>query len=140
VSLNNARIALYTHISENFSAAQIVFKDDNDRAMAMDKGVNPWIYVYIAWGDEVQMSMPAPNARFCQIGVLAAKLYVRVEDGEGVLDQITDTYKSNIRARQLGNITLSEMKIGPSDSNDKWQVRHLYANIKVFNSYSIISA
>jgi hypothetical protein len=110
MSLNSIRVALYTHINTNFSAAEIVFSGDDQRAEALDKGTEPWIYIYTRWGDEFQRSMGSPNAKFVQVGILAAKLYVRKSDGEGELDTITDSYKAITRCKQIGNITISPMQ------------------------------
>jgi hypothetical protein len=138
MSQNNTRIALYTHISQNFSDAAVVFKGDNQRAESFENGTAPWIYVYIKWGNEIQRSQGSPNVRFVQVGVLAAKLYVRNEDGEGLLDQLTDAYKNITRCKQIDNITIWPMKAGPTEETEKWQVRHLYAPFESSNIHSIL--
>ncbi len=138
MSYNDIRVALYTHINTNFSAAQIAFKGDDQRAEALDKGSDPWIYIYIRWGDEIQKSMGSPNAQFLQLGILAAKLYVSKADGEGVLDTVSDSYKAITRCKQVGNITLEPMESGPTEETEKWQVRHLYSPFKAVNTYSIL--
>jgi hypothetical protein len=126
MSQDNIRKALYGHINTSFSAANIVFKGDSQRAQYFDNNTLPWIYVYISWGDEKQRSMGSP-AQFVQRGILAAKLYVRHEDGEGLLDTISDSYKDISRCKQIDNISIWPMKTGPDEETDKWQVRHLFA-------------
>jgi hypothetical protein len=138
MSRNNARIALYTHIQNNFSSAEICFSGNDQRAESLENGTDPWIYIYIAWGGEVKKSTGSPYVRFVQIGTLAAKLYVRKEDGEGILDTITDDYSAITRCKQIGNITIDPMRAGPTRPNEKWQVRDLYSPFSVSNHFSIL--
>lgn len=126
MSQDNIRIGLYTHINHNFSSATVVFKGESQKANACDNDTDPWIYIYISWGDEKQKSMGSP-AKFIQRGILAAKLYVRHEDGEGSLDRITDAYKNISRCKQIGDTTIWPMRSGPDEATEKWQVRHLFA-------------
>jgi hypothetical protein len=141
MSLNDSRIAINTYLNDSLSSTiALAFEGDDNRAMALDRGTDPWIYFYILWTDKIQKSSPSPLAKFTQLGSLQAKLYVRKEDGMGLLDQLSDTYSSYVIAKQLNNTQLYDLRIGRTDANDTWRVRFFSSGIRIYSNESILPA
>jgi hypothetical protein len=139
MSLNDSRIAIHTYLHDSLSSTiALAFEGDDNRAMALDRGTDPWIYFYILWKQKLQKSSPSPLAKFTQLGSLNAKLYVRKEDGMGLLDQLSDTYSSYLIAKQLGNTQLYDLRIQGTDANDTWRVRFFSSGIKIYTNETIL--
>jgi hypothetical protein len=141
MSLNDSRIAIHTYLSNSLSSTiALAFEGDDNRAMTLERGSDPWIYFYILWTNEIQKSSPSPLAKFVQLGSLEAKLFVRKEDGIGLMDQLTDTYKSVARSKQLGNTQLYDLRIDKMETTDKWRVRFFSSGIRIYSNESILPA
>lgn len=138
MSLNNARQSIFSYLNDNFSSAIKVF-DGSDRGDALIKGTAPWIYTCIIWDKENQVSMGTPNAKFERIGSLSIKLYVRLSDGVGTVDSITDDLLSVFRSKKIGNSLFEPASIrSDQEYKDIWTIRMMLIPFSLFSDYQII--
>ncbi len=125
MSLNSGRISLFTHLENNWTKTPIVFKGDtagDDYVKATD----PWIYTYIHWDEEILRSLNGPNQGiYITPGLMAIRLYSRIEDGFAQVDQLTDSLLAVFRAKTIDNITLDRLQVGRDADDGKWYIRFL---------------
>ena len=125
MSLNSGRVSLYNHLKNNWTQTPIVFKGDNAGDEYV-KRLDPWIYVEIFWIEEFLRSMNGPNqGLYITPGILAIKLFVRVEDGFGKVDQLTDGLFTVFRGKKINNITPEKLAVQRDGDDKKWYIRIL---------------
>ena len=125
MSLNSGRISLFSHLESNWTKTSIVFQGDNAGDDYV-KTPDPWLYTFVMWSDEFLKTINGPNTGvYITPGVMAFKLYVRVEDGFAKVDQLTDSLFAVFRAKTVDNITFNSLKINRDGDDGKWYLRNL---------------
>jgi hypothetical protein len=138
MAMNQARIDLLTYIRNTWTNTDIAFKGENDKKLRLAKGTDPWIYAYISWSKEKQLSAPAPKAKFARFALFASQIYVRKTDGTGLIHSITDDYFDILRSKQIGNISIGSPRIGNEEENSTWQVFFTTVDFKVYYEKEVL--
>lgn len=136
MSLNSARIALFSHLNTNWTTTPIVF-DGQQTGDAYVKRSDPWISTYITWSGEFQQSTPAPSIYVSKTGLLIITLFVRSDDGVAIVDQYTDSLFTIFRAKAIDNIKIYDLFIDKDEDDGVWQRRYLSISFSVRTSETI---
>ncbi len=125
MSLNDARINIFTYFKENWSATPIVFEGETAGDSYVKRN-DPWIYAYISWGAEHQKSTGGSNSYIATTGIFAVKMYIKKANGVAIKDQYTDQLLSLFRQKTFNNISFDKPKTIGSDDDWKndWTVRY----------------
>lgn len=124
MSLNNARISLFTYLDTNWTTTPLVFEGE-DIGDEYIKKTSPWIFAYLGWGDTFQKSAGAPDMYFLTTGILSIRIFIRHGDGIALKDQYTDEIFSLFRAKTIDNMLFHHLGIGRDKNTDEWQTREL---------------
>jgi len=109
---NSTRIALYTHVRENWTATPVVYGEHDKAGDNYMKTGTPFLYVYISWGDEVMKSLISEDTALYEgFGILAFRIFTKVESGEAIIDQFTDSLKSIFRSKSINGVLIERMNI-----------------------------
>lgn len=136
MSLNDARVNMFTYLDTNWSTTSIVF-DGNDDQDTYIKSDDPWIYPYLSWGREIKKSISRPSAQFATPGILTIRIYVRQADGIGILDQYTDSLFDLFRGQTISNMMVTSMGVDMNDKDDGWNIRSISIHFTLRESKTI---
>lgn len=136
MSLNDARIALFNHLNDNWTTTPIVF-DGQNAGDTYIKRTAPWVRASIVWSGQFQESTPAPSIYVSKNGLLILKLFVRSSDGVGVRDQYTDDLFTIFRAKIINNIKIYDLFVDKDEDDGVWIQRFLSISFTVRTSETI---
>lgn len=135
MSLNKARIDISTLLATKWTDCKVVprLSDDGDKHL---EGLTPWIYSFIKWGNQTQEARSGKSVYESTSGVLNIRLYVRVADGTGLMDQLTDKLFNFFRFSNLPGIIIQSKAIANDGVDSDWQIRYLTISFKLRSFHS----
>lgn len=124
MSLNDTRIALFSHLQDNWTTTPIVF-DGQDTGNAYVKRKTPWISTRIVWAGAFQKSTAAPAIYASQNGLLIITIFCRESSGIAIRDQYTDSLFAIFRGKTIDGSIMRDFFIDKDEDDGVWQMRHL---------------
>jgi len=138
MSLDDTRIALFTHLENNWTTTPIVF-DGQTTGDTYVKRSAPWISTYITWAGQYQKSTAAPSIYVAQNGLLIITIFARESSGIATIDQYTDSLFALFRGRSIGNSIIRDLYIDKDENDGVWQKRFLSISFTTRTTETITS-